>query len=824
VPTDIFAQQLAGPTNLRYSCSYLANGTARATAAWNAVTGAVGYRANFNRAPQADWVGPGDFAVDGITTLSTTQNVSSATTYFWDVQGKRAGETYPYTGIRSFSTLSCPFPAPTFVRVGTCSYAPFNQEYYISTTEVNLVPGAWGYRFILSPIGDISDGSGIISYGIGRGWGGRSLTLQVAAETGPGQNVGAFASRTITCPHPTPGSVPNFVGTCNYTLDQVQFSWGAATNAATYDITVVNNTNNLMYSTTTSARAYSVGPIWPRPSNWQAWVTPRNISGTSGPAASTTFTCSGPSATPRPSNTPTLRPPTGTRTPTPRPPTGTRTPTPRPPTGTPTRSPGTNTPTQRPATSTPTRIRTGTPTPTTCVISGTVNLSPSTSTTAPGNSQQFEAVISGLSACGNTVQVNFSSNNTAVANVSPTSDTTARYQTTATVATGATSGEQATIRADVIIGGITRFSDTSRITVGGQSCDFDLTPATASIGTGATQILQVSNITQNGVIEEVQFSSSDATIVSVSPGVDSSPTYRTTATGNTIGTATITADMIMDGVSVCSNSAEVTVTGSTPWWQVIESDVITNGDIVSEIPSSCTAAVSCTNSIITEGSGNNSGVASAGNNINAGTGTVSESNNWQASSSYNGPTYNYDYFEDRSSCGTFSTLGSSTVDSLSDLTSGTQSSGYYWKRYTGSTLTISSNISLGDNKVILFVDGDLRIEGRITFNDGTGFFMVVVSGDIIVEPSVGGSADSSPDLEGIYYTDEQFRTGTNGIGADEQLHIRGSVAAFDRIVLERSTPNDATAPAELFEYAPETLLRLPTCIGERSVEWRELAP
>src|SRR4029079_8115291 len=86
-----------------------------------------------------------------------------------------------------------------------------------------------------------------------------------------------------------------------------------------------------------------------------------------------------------------------------------------------------------PATKTPTGTPTKTPTPTTCVPAATVNLSPSTTNASASQAILFTAQVSGLVSCGNTVRVDFASTNLSLATVSPPSDSSSPYLTTATI-------------------------------------------------------------------------------------------------------------------------------------------------------------------------------------------------------------------------------------------------------------------------------------------------------------------------------------------------------------------------------------------------------
>jgi len=80
-----------------------------------------------------------------------------------------------------------------------------------------------------------------------------------------------------------------------------------------------------------------------------------------------------------------------------------------------------------------------------------------------------------------------------------------------------------------------------------------------------------------------------------------------------------------------------------------------------------------------------------------------------------------------------------------------------------------------------------------------------------------------PDLEGFYFAGVSFNSGTNGSDLDNQLHLRGAVIA-QNINLERDLDDDSNTPGELFEFAPDLLMQYPVALGNRKIQWREVAP
>ncbi|MBI3289799.1 hypothetical protein HYZ78_00200 [Candidatus Microgenomates bacterium] len=123
----------------------------------------------------------------------------------------------------------------------------------------------------------------------------------------------------------------------------------------------------------------------------------------------------------------------------------------------------------------------------------------------------------------------------------------------------------------------------------------------------------------------------------------------------------------------------------------------------------------------------------------------------------------------------------------------------------------------------MFVTGNLTIQGRINLNDGDGFFMTIVGGNINVDDGV--SHPNQPALEGAYFAGGNFATGTGGSANDDQLYIRGSVAASGSINLQRDLGDDnQTKPGEFIEFAPDLIFTYPRELGEGNFIWHEIAP
>ena len=323
------------------------------------------------------------------------------------------------------------------------------------------------------------------------------------------------------------------------------------------------------------------------------------------------------------------------------------------------------------------------------------------------------------------------------------------------------------------------------------TCTVSLAPATTSVTQGSTRTFTatVSNI-QNGSVSSVNFSSGNTGIATVSPASDTSVVYNTVATGTGQGSTTIRADVIMSGSSRCNATSNITVTRPNPWWQTIDSDLFSTGNITSNIPGTCTGG--CIPRLIRDGAGGYPGVAAFTGTLNTGLGTTS-STNWSANSGLSaGKTYSYAYFVRQiPSSVVMNEIASPSINGSELASGGTESNGYYYYHFDGAALgdlTITGNTTIvGDRKVVLLVEGgNLTLAGQVRISSpGQGFFMAVVGetsggskGNTFVSQTVGGTNDGVPEIEGIYVTDNQFNTGTAGAASDTQLHIRGSVAAY----------------------------------------------
>lgn len=353
------------------------------------------------------------------------------------------------------------------------------------------------------------------------------------------------------------------------------------------------------------------------------------------------------------------------------------------------------------------------------------------------------------------------------------------------------------------------------------SCTVNLTPDPGSVGAGSSITMTANVIAQNGSVSRVDFSSTPN--VSVNPASDSDPLggWTSVITGITPGPATITANVYMAGVLLCSDStSNFEVTNPGAWWQVGDSDVtIVAGDLVSPIPGSIFFDL--------DGSGGFPGVPMFSGNYDfssgVGSGSVS-STSWLSDAAYVSLSqYHYAYFLRLVPGDAIrSTIASNSITPNYLKNQGAESpDGYKWYFRDGD-LTMQGEPTLGSDKVILFVNGNLTIDGIIDLTRGSGFFMAIVSGNITVDPDVRHPSAGEPELEGLFVANGNFISGSDG--DDEQLHIRGMVTAYQQVQLDKNLSDNTTTPSELFTYAPDLLFNYPRSLTLKRTRWKEVTP
>ena len=355
-----------------------------------------------------------------------------------------------------------------------------------------------------------------------------------------------------------------------------------------------------------------------------------------------------------------------------------------------------------------------------------------------------------------------------------------------------------------------------------------------------------------GTFSSVSFTSTDQTVLQLVAGsniLNSNQLIRKNVATLAPGTSTYRVRVTLTNGATCQRATTVTVNAASSWWQVYNSgDVISAGDITSQIPDTCTAAEAggtCRDELVVEdtsslipglvvyGSGTPvyKATASSGGNANIG-GAAGPS--WTSLTSYNGTQYSYDYFSSLASAKTFKSISGNI--NQGDINSTTaDADGFVWIKAVGD-LHVQSAINISSKKAIIFIqDGDLYIDKEVRVNNSeTDFVMFIVGnsggtgGNIYVDPSVGNNSatDTTPNLTGVFWADGIFDSGTSGLNLDKKLVIYGSVAAQGGFNLQRSinSTDVNTNPAEAFYFAPEFQMNFPQTLSSKRLIWREVAP
>jgi len=269
------------------------------------------------------------------------------------------------------------------------------------------------------------------------------------------------------------------------------------------------------------------------------------------------------------------------------------------------------------------------------------------------------------------------------------------------------------------------------------------------------------------------------------------------------------------------------------WFETMNGDVYSYDDMVSELP--LTSPLQ--KKFILNGAGGQHGVAIYGGN--------DYDFSWDTNNEGNGPTDNYlsdnrylandryqpfyQYYYERYQRMIRSPVAPEDVSyfsSLADLVPDNNMTTI--KIYNGDlSIGIQQLISGSNKKAVVFVNGNLYINNTIQVDAGN-FLAFIVSGNINVDPSVGGAptditTTTRGHIEGIYLVNGTFDTNTNN-GNDLQLIGRGAFVA-GTFSLERDLGLDNTSyPGEAFIHNPELLILMPEDMLRVPVKIQGVAP
>ena len=239
---------------------------------------------------------------------------------------------------------------------------------------------------------------------------------------------------------------------------------------------------------------------------------------------------------------------------------------------------------------------------------------------------------------------------------------------------------------------------------------------------------------------------------------------------------------------------------SKSWFQVEGGDVHAKDNINSPVPAGLSFMV------------NPQGVVSAGGS----TDFNGQNPQWLVQDpSINLAKFNYDYF--------YRLLGSPPNSNFygnsNDISAGVV---VYYSSGQISTLGNWKNFS---RQAVILVNGNLKIDKEITLGPN-GFLAFVVNGNIVIDENVGvGKNSTDTSLEGVYFAQGVFSTGTSAVGGHEKLIAKGIFAAQGGFNLGRDLGDDnETTPAETFIFDPRLLVKMPKELTKSTMSWTEVAP
>ncbi len=268
-----------------------------------------------------------------------------------------------------------------------------------------------------------------------------------------------------------------------------------------------------------------------------------------------------------------------------------------------------------------------------------------------------------------------------------------------------------------------------------------------------------------------------------------------------------------------------------PWWQVAGGDVAAPGNIVQKIPGAATQPYGsyATASL-------DSGAFIAGNTIDTNNYSVGSTTNWKVQDSpyHVSVKEGYSYFMRIAEMGVSPqddfTAGEAVTLTHDDLTKDPANltvddrKGLYHRGDVTLGDSATPIVIAANEKVILFVNGNVTVDGNITVANG-GYLAVITNGNITF-------SENSYTAHGQYVADGFLivRDAAAGDGAARQFVGEGNFVGWRGVTLERSLEpaTDPLAnnqnPAELFIYRPDLLFNTPLTLKYGSIEWREVAP
>lgn len=222
------------------------------------------------------------------------------------------------------------------------------------------------------------------------------------------------------------------------------------------------------------------------------------------------------------------------------------------------------------------------------------------------------------------------------------------------------------------------------------------------------------------------------------------------------------------------------------WYQTVGGGLMANSQIINRVPVTCVDPITCAMSV-NVGTADNGIVASQtiNNTGNSGVNKGYPNNWWVNKPLVSNLNSDYTYFLNQ----------------------------YFWKGGIGTTITGNKYFSdLGANPTgVYYINGDLSVTTDNNVNPGS-FLMVIVSGDITIQPNV-------INLEGIFVS-RNFNVGGDN---DTPLNFEGMIKATNSVKSYRTFTTkrtNNTTPAVKFVYRPDFVFNMPGAIAKQLVKWQ----
>lgn len=391
-------------------------------------------------------------------------------------------------------------------------------------------------------------------------------------------------------------------------------------------------------------------------------------------------------------------------------------------------------------------------------------------------------------------------------------------------------------------GGLGCWGPQASASVVSSTCTVTLSPSSLPFIQGQSNpapVVPVITITPSGstTTNRVDYSLSTSGVVTINPTSTSTPSYSTTVTPVYEGSTTLSGKVYLNPGPFlgceCQGSGCTQITVQPPygWFQTQAGDVHGQGNIQSMIPLTATDLNFSMDSDYTPVY---PGVVSYGGGSEPllGRGVVS-SKGWVANSSFPPPfKYTYDQL--------YKKLDSPTTAFDCGSSSPPNTGFYLANNPVGGECLINKNLDFGTRKVVVFVDGTLKIDSpaQIKVSSG-GFLAFIVKGDIKISGQIGSKTTgpftgTNAHIQGIYIADGTIDTYYDkpaGTGSGFRLVVGGLFYAKNGFNLKRDLKNEAGAtiknsdtPAELFIFRPDLVVNTPKELRISSMSWQEVAP